>query len=117
MRYGGYVLFAIPFFVLTSISLEKLSYNKQKLYINSIIFIILTVLIFNSRNLIRINKEIKVYNYNILKSPFYFTDKVEPELVHKRDNFYLYSTKIKNVLGIKNPCSYDRNLKSKNFCG
>jgi len=116
MRYGGYVLFAVPFFVLTSISLEKLSFSKQKIYINSIIFIILTILIFNSRNLIRINKEIKVYNYNILKSPFYFTDKVEHELVHKRDNFYLYSTKNKKMCwASKTPCSYDRNLKSKKF--
>ncbi len=116
MRYGGYVLFAIPFFVLTSVSLEKLSFKNQKLYINSIIFIVLTILIFNSRNLIRINKEIKIYNYKILKSPYFYTDKVEPELIHKRDNFHLYSTKNKKMCwASQTPCSYDRNLKSKKF--
>ena len=49
------------------------------------------------------------------KSVFLCSD-VEPELVHKRDNFSLFSTKDKKMCwASKTPCSYDRNLKSEKF--
>ena len=59
MRYGGFVLVALPFFVFTSIYLEKFSFNKKKIYFGSVILIILTIFIFNTRNIVRINKEKK----------------------------------------------------------
>ncbi len=116
MRYGGYVLVALPFFIFTSKYLEKFRFNKKKIYFGSLILIILTISVFNIRNIVRINKEAKVYNYNLLKSPYFYVDDVEPELVHKRDNFSLFSTKDKKMCwASKTPCSYDRNLKSEKF--
>ncbi len=116
MRYGGYVLFAIPLFVFVSNFLEEFHFSKNKIYLNSMILIFLTILIFNGRNLIRINKEINVYKYDIIKSPYFFIDNVEPELVHKNDKFILYSTKNKKMCwASKTPCSYDKNLKSDKF--
>ena len=63
LRYGGYCIIALLFFVPVCLRLEKSNINYNK-YSKSVIFlIILTILVFNIRNFNRIIKEVKVYNY------------------------------------------------------
>ena len=68
MRYGGYVLFAIPIFLLTSSIIQNYKIEKKKLWNLSVFFIVLTIVIFNARNLTRIIKETKIYNYDLLNN-------------------------------------------------
>ncbi len=76
LRYGGFVLIALFFFIPLS-KLMSTSFLSQKDFVKkSIILILITVCIFVTRNITRLNKEFNVYNYNPLIHPFYsITDK------------------------------------------
>ncbi len=71
LRYGGYVLFFIILCLPVSIMISNLKY-KRKNYIQSIkIIFSIVIIIFASRNIIRLVNENDIYNYNIIKNPFY----------------------------------------------
>ena len=74
LRYGGYHIFALLIFIPISIKLSSSHMHFQKYTIAIIILIIITITIFISRNLNRINKEVKNYNYMPLKKTFYSID-------------------------------------------
>ena len=82
LRYGGYHLFFLIFFIPLSIILEKYNENNFRYKVKTII--ILTIIIFIARNLERLHKEYKIYNYN----PFI---KLEYNL---KDSFFRYQNKI-----------------------
>ena len=67
MRYGGYILIGLPFIIFASSVIEYFNLNKNKIYKITIFFIILSLVIFNYRNFVRINKEIEIYGYEPLK--------------------------------------------------
>ena len=71
LRYGGYNLFAILIFYPLSILLSKFKYDLKKNYLKSLVIIAITVVIFTSRNVNRINDEIDKYNYKPFKQTFY----------------------------------------------
>ena len=72
LRYGGYHLIALLLFIPLSIHLSEYSI-KPKLLKKKIFFIILlTIVIFLSRNISRINKEYHNYNYDIINNAFYW---------------------------------------------
>jgi len=75
LRYGGYTLITLIFFIPLSLYLEKFELNsiivKKKVYF----LLILSTLIFVSKNLNRINNEYNKYNYNVLKNSFYYLNK------------------------------------------
>ena len=50
LRYGGYVLFTIPIFLFTSIKISNLKIKTKNIYQCTIFLIILTFIIFNTRN-------------------------------------------------------------------
>tara|TARA_B100000674_G_scaffold425503_1_gene379186 strand:- start:515 stop:901 length:387 start_codon:yes stop_codon:yes gene_type:complete len=115
MRYGGFVLFALPIFFLASQYLS-LFYNKEKkIYYATIFLIILTFSIYNIRNVIRIDKENRVYNFKIFKSPYFDVQKVEIKEVTKSGEFVIYRPKNKNQFcwASKTPCVYRDKLKVK----
>ena len=96
LRYGGYHLIALLLFIPLSIYLSKYSI-KPKLLKKKILFIILlTIVIFLSRNISRINKEYHNYNYDILNNAFYWD---------AQQNFKIYD-KIKNL----NQCNIKKDL-------
>ena len=74
LRYGGYCLIAIFLFYPISLLLQRFTYkaneNKNKL----IVLMLITLTIFLSRNLIRINDEKEQYNYRPLKNVYYRID-------------------------------------------
>ena len=75
LRYGGYTLITLIFFIPLSLYLEKFELNsiivKKKVYF----LLILSTLIFVSKNLNIINNEYNKYNYNVLKNSFYYLNK------------------------------------------
>jgi len=71
LRYGGYHLLALIFFIPFSVYLSNKTFDSKK--INKRIFL-LTIIIFSIfvfRNVQRISKENEVYNYNLLVYPSY----------------------------------------------
>ena len=71
LRYGGYHLIALLIFIPSALFLDsKVTFDKGlSLKINVILLIIL--LVFFARNVNRITKEIKLYNYDIFKNASY----------------------------------------------
>tara|TARA_Y100000768_G_scaffold387842_1_gene380565 strand:+ start:750 stop:2441 length:1692 start_codon:yes stop_codon:yes gene_type:complete len=115
MRYGGYILIALPFFIFVSLKLEELNIPKKKIFKNTLFLIIITLVVFNIRNVVRLNKEINFYNYNIFKTPFFFVEEVNSSEIYNDDKFILYSPVNKMCWASKTPCSYKKDLKVKNF--
>lgn len=118
MRYGGYVLIALPLIIYTSFMLDKLNIERKKLNSLISIFLIISVLGYLGRNITRLNKEIEVYNYPIFESPYFFVQHVESMVILDEGNFKIYSTKNgKMCWATKTPCSYYKNVKSSDFLG
>ena len=110
MRYGGYVLLALPCIIFTASKLSLRAINKKSLKIITITLIVLTFLTYNIRNFSRINKEQLIYKTNLLNTPFYYLPKVNSEIIFDNDNFKIYKP-INNMCWASNtPCSYRENL-------
>ncbi len=75
LRYGGFtvivLLFSIPLSLYLSNFKNSITYLKRSVNI----LIIITFLIFTSKNIVRINDEYSKYRYNIFLSPYYYLDK------------------------------------------
>jgi hypothetical protein len=115
MRYGGYVLFAIPIFIFVASKSENLLTTKKILKNLCIFFIFLTFLIYNVRNITRINKEVKIYGYNFIESPYFYTEHVASKKIINSKDFSVYSTDRKMCWASKTPCSYRKNIKAGKF--
>ena len=118
MRYGGYVLIALPLFIFTSSILDRLDLTKKRIFNMTIIFFLISTTSFIGRNLIRLNKEINFYNYNIFTSPFFFVEKnISSVVVYDDNEFKIYSPpKGKMCWASKTPCSYyNDNINVKEF--
>ena len=89
----------------------------KKIYYVTLSLIIITFFIYNLRNISRIQKEIKVYNFQILKSPFFFVEQVETIEIFNNENFTIYKPANKGQMcwAAKTPCSYRKNLIAKKF--
>ena len=76
LRYGGYHLIAILCFIPFCIWFNKLKINFEQFHKKSVVIILIVTLIFFTRNLIRINKETKIYgNNSIINYSYNFDDK------------------------------------------
>ena len=118
MRYGGYVLVGLPFFIITSFILEKLDIEKKKIMTGTIIFVFISLTLFFARNLVRLNKEVNFYKYNINKSPFFYVENVVSETIFDDGNFKVYSTaNNKMCWASKTPCSNFKKIKTEKFFG
>tara|TARA_X000000950_G_scaffold38683_1_gene41358 strand:- start:9661 stop:11343 length:1683 start_codon:yes stop_codon:yes gene_type:complete len=117
MRYGGYVLIALPLFIFFSqvLSRYKLDINKAKKM--SIFIIFLVFFIFETRNIIRLNKEINFYKYRPNISPFFKVDKVESKISFKNSDFIVYNPIDNMCWASKTPCAYSDIITSKNKFG
>ena len=116
MRYGGFILIALPIIIFTSSKLNRLIIKKEKIYFFTIFFILVGLLIYNARNIQRLNKEIDFYNYNIKQSPYFYVENVDSVKIHSKGDFKIYSTlENKMCWAAKTPCSYHKKIKSKNF--
>jgi len=71
LRYGGFNLVALIFFLPLSITLSSFKINYNKFKITTMILIFITASVFIGRNLNRINNENILYKYNPLEDAFY----------------------------------------------
>ena len=115
MRYGGYVLFAIPIFLAISAIIDQYKISKRIIGYISVFFIIFALLSFNIRNISRIISENKKYDYNFFSSPFFFVDKVVSTKVAENEKYIIYNPNNKMCWASKTPCSYSKDLAVKNF--
>ena len=115
MRYGGYVLIGLPIIFFSSSIISRLSISKKHIVKITLFFIVLSIIVFNFRNLLRIDKEINVYGYEPLESPYFFTDTVESKIILDTDKITIYGPINNTCWASKTPCSYNPNLKSSNY--
>ena len=103
LRYGGYIIFALIFFIPLSHLLSKYEIPKN-FYMKTIILFILVILIFIGRNIDRILYEQNFYQANFERNMFFFTDK----------KHFRIDTKLKDLLKIYNDCNPNINKCSNN---
>ena len=115
MRYGGFVLIGLPFIIFSSSIISKFNYSKRAVYNLTIFFMVLSIIIFNLRNITRINKEIDVYGYKPLKSPYFFVDEVDLKIIAESSNLKIYNPINNACWASKTPCSYYPKLQIKDF--
>ena len=99
LRYGGYYIIAILFFIPLSKILSN--YTNENYFKNRVIgILLLSTIIFFYRNVDRINKENTQYNYSPFKTVFYEVNKKNHFRIEKAFNntinFYKNCT-IKNI--------------------
>lgn len=70
LRYGGYSLISLIIFIPFSTYISKFTINKY-LKKKIIFLILISLIIFSGRNINRINKEIKKYDYDLISNPTY----------------------------------------------
>ena len=75
LRYGGFTLVALIFFIPTSIYLSRYDYEISFLKKRIYLLIIISLFVFIFKNTNRINNEHNKYEYNPLKDPYFFLDK------------------------------------------
>ena len=71
LRYGGYSLIGLIFFIPLSIYLSKFSYSFKQIKLKTSILILISLTFFLTKNLNRIYTEYDKYNYNVFAKPFY----------------------------------------------
>ena len=103
MRYGGYVLIALPLIIITSLMIDNLNIENKKKNSVVLIFFFISILGFLGRNIDRLNKEIEVYNYKILESPYFYVEKIESIALVDKPDFKVYSPKNKKCAGLQKP--------------
>ena len=92
LRYGGYHLIALLFFIPSALILSNQKFKFLKKSKNIQIILLITIIIFSGRNINRIINENKIYDYNPFSSPYYRLSK-EYYLLKKRKSVVLKNTK------------------------
>ena len=112
LRYGGFCLLAILMFMPISNFLckKKLNISDNRKFV---ILIIIGLLIFNIRNINRIEKEITRYNYNILDNAYYFLPKAEYNKVQLGENILLNKPIHGACWDIRSPCTHRPGIEVK----
>ena len=103
LRYGGYIIFALIFFIPLSIFLSNYEMSKNFRFKVIILFFLITS-IFVGRNIDRIIYEQNFYQANFKQNMFFFTDKVH----------FRIDTEIKQLSKIYYNCNPDINDCSNN---
>jgi hypothetical protein len=111
LRYGGYVLISLTSFIVFSLYLSKYDYSKKNVSKLTIFLIILTFVVYNGRNISRLNYEITKYDYKILSSPFFDIPNVKFAVNYKDGDKVIYKP-IKNMCwNTPTPCSHRSGIK------
>ncbi len=106
LRYGGYHLIAILFFIPLSIWFNNLSINFNLFYKKVIVILLITITIFFLRNYIRINNENDLYGKNSLLNYEYnfnksFFNRYVTEINNNKEKYGEFNFLGKKVLIIK----------------
>ena len=87
LRYGGYTIVALLFFIPLADILSKCTKYNKRVKKNINILIIISFGIFIYKNISRINYEIDKYDYKILENPYF----------NLADNAFIYQNRISNL--------------------
>ncbi len=112
LRYGGYALFAILFLMPTSIIIARFKNNSNQIYKKTSILLCIVVIVFISRNYLRIYDEFKKYDYSPLENPLYKVEKKHLRIEKKFSELISNFEKCEQSL---NSCDYKNSLKVKKF--
>ena len=105
LRYGGYHIIALITFIPLCLFLKKINLKYKQFFKKSLILIGITVIIFTSRNIQRLEKEMSQYTYKPLKNYHY-------KFIGGDEKFYLRY----NLYIEKNSKNFDRiNIVGKNI--
>ena len=74
LRYGGYHILALLVFIPLSIKLSSTQLDFKKYTKITIVLVFITIMIFISRNINRVIKEVQFYDYKPMKQTYYFLD-------------------------------------------
>ena len=96
LRYGGYNILALLLFIPISLKLGSSQMNIKNYTKIAIVLISLTTIIFISRNINRINNEVKTYGYKPIKQTYYFLDDSHFRIQKQMDQLIEQHNKCKN---------------------
>ena len=114
LRYGGYSIIAISVILPFSFYLNKNKLNSKNLRKKTIIILLITISIFSYRNIDRLYKENKKYEYNVFKRPYYELNNVHFRVDKELDNLI---TNYINCLENNKNCNFSENYKVKKTFG
>ena len=114
LRYGGYSIIAISVILPFSFYLNKNKLNLKNLRKKTIIILLITISIFSYRNIDRLYKENKKYEYNVFKRPYYELNNVHFRVDKELDSLI---TNYINCLENNKNCNFSENYKVKKSFG
>ena len=112
LRYGGYCIIALLFFIPVCLRLEKSNMNYDKYTKSIVILIIITILVFNIRNFSRIIKEVNFYNYKPIEYTYYFIHESAFRIQKKMDKLILQYDSCKKK---KDNCNLEKQKTYKKY--
>ena len=101
LRYGGYCIIALLFFIPACIRLEQIEIDYIKYTKITLSLVIFAMLVFNLRNIHRITKEVNFYQYQPTIDAFYHIAGNSFRIQKKMDNFI---TRYNNCKNSNNSC-------------
>ena len=110
LRYGGYSLIAIIFFLPTSIFLSKINISNKNIFNRTLIIIVIVATVFLSRNVNRINNEIEKYKYQPILKTYYRLNEEHFRIQNKFDKLII---NFNNCKENNDNCSKELNNKIK----
>ena len=113
LRYGGFSIIALIIFFPLSLALEsfKISLGRKKSTVIGLV--LLSLLIFEARNISRIKKEILVYNFDLVNAPLSFIKEIQSKNISKNDIEIFNPINNSMCWATKSPCVYRKELKVK----
>jgi hypothetical protein len=117
LRYGGYVLISLLFLVPASVYFSKFNIddNKRRFFYKYIVLFVL--IIFNFKNIIRINSELhRVDRYQYNNFPFFYVEKVNFKTQIIGNNILIHIPENNNCWSVPFPCVEEyQNIDVKEF--
>lgn len=114
LRYGGYSIIAISVILPFSFYLNKNKLSLKNLRKKTIIILLITISIFSYRNIDRLYKENKKYEYNVFKRPYYELNNLHFRVDKELDNLIINYI---NCLENDKNCNFSGNYKVKKSFG
>ena len=105
LRYGGYCIIALLFFIPACIKLEQIKIDYIRYTRVSMIFIMLAIFVFNIRNIHRIVKEVNFYQYKPIIETFYHVGDGNFRIQKKMNKFI---SQYDNCINNKELCSIEK---------
>ena len=118
LRYGGYAPIFLIFSLPTSFYLSKFTFTEIKFSKYTNILLIIAVLFFMSKNLVRINSEIlrnDVYKFS--NFPFFSVPIVNYQKINLTDEIFVFKPLKNNCWSTPAPCPYSEGLSAKKKMG